>query len=108
MLSLTPLFSLLAAAPERREVQPTALPLVEGPLPVVAADEPGTVPNVVGLSAREATRKLAQFGIAPRMDGDGFVTRQEPAPGTPVTADTVCRLTLERAPVRLTASAGQP
>jgi beta-lactam-binding protein with PASTA domain len=75
---------------------------------VVAADEPGTVPNVVGLSAREATRKLAQFGIAPRMDGDGFVTRQDPAPGTPVTAATVCRLTLDRGPVRLTASAGQP
>ncbi len=98
----------LLVADVRPEIEPTAMPLVEAPLPVVAADEPGTVPNVVGMSAREATRKLAQFGIAPRMTGDGFVARQDPPAGTPATAATVCQLTLERAPIRLTAFAGQP
>ena len=32
------------------------------------------VPDVRGLSARAAMRKLMQFGLNARMDGDGFVT----------------------------------
>lgn len=67
-----------------------------------SADEPGTVPNVIGLSARVALHKLTQFGVNARLDGDGVVVRQEPAPGTPATQGLVCRLTLDRvsAPMR--------
>lgn len=67
-----------------------------------SVDEPGTVPNVLGLSARVALHKLTQFGVNARLDGDGVVVRQEPAPGTPATQGLVCRLTLDRvsAPMR--------
>jgi cell division protein FtsI (penicillin-binding protein 3) len=86
-------------APTRVSV-PEEGPLVEH----LAVDEPGTVPNVVGMSLREAVQKLARFKVQAHVEGDGFVTRQDPPPGTPVADATVCRLTLQRTPVRQTAA----
>ncbi|MBS1819854.1 MAG: transpeptidase family protein [Acidobacteria bacterium] len=63
-------------------------------------EEPGTMPDVRGLSARDAVRKLTQFGVRARMHGDGFVTDQDPQPGTQLNDDTVCRLTLARSLTR--------
>jgi cell division protein FtsI (penicillin-binding protein 3) len=84
------------------------LPVVSTPstAPMVESDEPGTVPDVRGLSAREAMRKLTKFGLSARMDGDGFVTAQDPQPGTPVDEGSVCRLTLARSLVRQSPNAG--
>jgi cell division protein FtsI (penicillin-binding protein 3) len=67
----------------------------EAMLPV-DSDEPGTVPDVRGMSARDAMRKLIQFGLNARMQGDGFVTEQDPPPGTPMSEGGVCHLTLAR------------
>ena len=72
----------------------------------VEPEEPGTVPNVRGLSARDAMRKLTKFGLNARIDGDGFVTDQDPQPGTPVDGGTICRLTLARGAAHPAASAG--
>ncbi len=80
--------------------------IVEGPPLPIEPDEPGTVPDVRGLSARAAMRKLMQFGLNARIDGDGIVTDQEPQPGTPVDKGTVCRLTLARVAAHPAASAG--
>ena len=44
-------------------------------------EEPGTVPDVRGLSARDAMRKLTRFGLSARMQGDGFVAEQDPRAG---------------------------
>jgi cell division protein FtsI (penicillin-binding protein 3) len=74
----------------------------------VAEELPGTVPNVRGLSAREAIRKLVRVGLNARVSGDGFVVSQEPEPGTPIESDAVCRLVLERWPSRHSAPAGRP
>jgi cell division protein FtsI (penicillin-binding protein 3) len=74
----------------------------------VEEEEPGTVPDVRGLSARDAMRKLAQVGLTPTMQGAGFVVGQDPDPGTPVETVRVCRLILQRAPARQTASARLP
>jgi hypothetical protein len=57
------------------------------------------------MSAREAVKKLALIGITARMTGDGVVTTQDPAAGSPIEAVAVCRLTLERTPARLLAVA---
>ncbi len=71
-----------------------ALPL---PSPeVAAAPRPGTVPAVLGLSARDAVRTLVQAGLIPRLTGDGFVVSQHPAPGEPLVEGRDCRLTLTR------------
>ncbi len=74
--------------------------LVPEPLLPVEPEEPGTVPDVRGLSARAAMRKLTQFGLRARLQGDGFVTSQDPLPGTAVADGAECRLTLARAALR--------
>jgi membrane peptidoglycan carboxypeptidase len=74
---------------------------------VVADGPPGTVPDVQGLSAREAMRKLVKVGLAAHLAGDGFVISQDPPAGAPLEAGTVCRLVLSRwsaRPVNLTNS----
>jgi cell division protein FtsI (penicillin-binding protein 3) len=44
--------------------------------------EPGIMPEVRGLSAREALRRLTKIGVTTRMVGDGFVIDQVPVAGT--------------------------
>ena len=78
----------------------TAAPMVS----LVADETPGTVPDLRGLSAREATQRLAKLGLTARLSGDGFVVSQDPPPGTPLESANVCRLTLDRSPARLLAS----
>lgn len=47
---------------------------------------PGTVPDLTGLSARQAIAGLSALGLAPDLKGHGFVARQAPPPGTPLEA----------------------
>ncbi len=65
------------AAPE----SPIAPPLVAqrrtAPPPAAA----GTVPDLRGLSARQALTLAAAAGLAPDLHGSGFVARQSPPPG---------------------------
>jgi cell division protein FtsI (penicillin-binding protein 3) len=42
------------------------------------------LPDLSGLTARQAMRVLAAVGVAPRLNGSGFVVRQHPAAGTPL------------------------
>jgi cell division protein FtsI (penicillin-binding protein 3) len=77
----------------------------ESPSPLVE-DEPGTVPDVRGLSLRKANQKLAQFQLKAIVDGDGVVVSQEPPPGTPARPGDVCRITLARTPPRHASPAG--
>jgi len=67
----------------------------------------GTVPDLQGMSAREAVRKLVTVGMIARVSGDGVVVAQDPPAGTPLERDAVCRLTLERWP-RHAAAANHP
>ncbi|MCX6549974.1 MAG: penicillin-binding transpeptidase domain-containing protein [Acidobacteria bacterium] len=57
---------------------------------------PPTVPDVRGLAAREAVRRLALLGLVARLTGDGVVIDQDPAAGTPLESGRACRLWLER------------
>jgi len=63
---------------------------------LIAAGEPGTVPDLRGMSAREAVRKLVTLGLHARASGDGVVVSQDPQPGAPLDPGTVCRLVLDR------------
>ena len=74
---------------------------------LVADGPPGTVPDVRGLSAREAVRKLVKLGLNAHASGDGFVVAQAPAPGEPLELGGTCQLTLARTP-RRTEGAGHP
>ena len=66
---------------------------------LVADGPPGTVPDLRGLSARDAVRTLVKLGMNARVSGDGFVVSQAPAAGAPLDGDAVCRLVLERWPL---------
>jgi len=69
---------------------------------------PGTVPDLEGLSAREAVRRLARAGIGARLTGDGFVVSQMPPAGSPIDDVGVCTLVLARLPGRARSGALAP
>jgi cell division protein FtsI (penicillin-binding protein 3) len=72
----------------RVDASPTVSLVADGP--------PGTVPDLHGMSAREAVRKLVRLGMNARVSGDGFVVSQDPAAGAPLEPGLVCRLVLDR------------
>jgi len=63
---------------------------------LVADGPPGTVPDLRGLSARDAVRKLVKLGMNAHASGDGFVVSQEPQPGEPFEPGALCQLVLGR------------
>jgi cell division protein FtsI (penicillin-binding protein 3) len=65
---------------------------------VVAVARAGFMPDVRGLSAREAIRTLTAAGVSARMNGDGFVVDQSPAAGSPLQPGDFCSLKLGRVP----------
>ena len=75
----------------------------EGTAEVIRRTEPGTMPDLRGLGAREALKVLTRIGMTARMAGDGFVLAHTPEPGTPVSRGGVSRLTLGRRPPVLAA-----
>jgi cell division protein FtsI (penicillin-binding protein 3) len=67
-----------------------------GPPQISVLAGPPTVPDVRGLGAREAARRLARLGLVPRITGDGMVIDQDPVPGTALEPGRPCRLWLDR------------
>ena len=58
----------------------------------------GGLPDLRGMSAREALRELARLGLTARMEGAGVVVDQNPAPGSLVEPGAGCTLVLSRRP----------
>ena len=56
----------------------------------------GFVPDLRGLSARDALRTLSRLGMSARLNGTGIVVRQLPEAGAPIDRDTSSTLWLER------------
>jgi len=69
--------------------------------------EPGVMPDLRGLSAREALRTLTRAGLTARMDGDGFVLDQVPHAGAVLEGAAACILKLGRRPPPPAAGATQ-
>jgi cell division protein FtsI (penicillin-binding protein 3) len=65
---------------------------------VLAPTRAGLMPDLRGLSAREALRALTAVGMTARMNGDGFVLEQSPAAGEPMGFRDRCVLKLGRRP----------
>jgi cell division protein FtsI (penicillin-binding protein 3) len=66
----------------------------------------GVMPDVRGMSAREALRMLAAVGIEARMAGDGFVATQEILPGMAIERGQTCALVLRRSLIPLPGDVG--
>ena len=58
----------------------------------------GVMPDLRGLSARDAVRMLTTVGMTARLSGSGFVIEQSPAAGSALVRGDVCTLTLGRRP----------
>jgi len=56
----------------------------------------GLMPDLRGLSGREALRLLSQIGMTARLSGNGFVVEQHPLPGAALVRGDRCVLTLDR------------
>ena len=61
-----------------------------------AGPNPTVMPDLQGLSARQALRVLARLGVSASVRGDGFVVAQEPEPRSPVERGTSGSLRLAR------------
>lgn len=68
---------------------------------VAAVDDSRSMPDLRGLSAREALRRLSGRRMSARLQGQGLVISQSPAPGTPLDPAATCTLVLDRHPKRL-------
>jgi beta-lactam-binding protein with PASTA domain len=98
----------LVARHDSAGAAPTSVNDREEPVISLIADgPPGTVPDVRGMSAREAVRKLVTLGMNAHVSGNGIVVSQSLEPGTPLEPDAICRLVLQRS-LSLPAPAGQP
>ena len=99
-LTVNPPSAVLVARhdPSTERAPATSVSATEPVVSVVADEPPGTVPDVHGMSARDAVRKLVKFGMSARLSGDGFVVSQVPAAGAPIDGDALCHLVLERWP----------
>jgi cell division protein FtsI (penicillin-binding protein 3) len=64
------------------------------PIPPAAAAADGLMPDLRGMSAREAVRKLTQLGLTASMSGNGIVLEQLPAAGSVLRPDNKCVLKL--------------
>jgi membrane peptidoglycan carboxypeptidase len=64
------------------------------PPPAPAPVDPQALPELRGLSLREAVAALASHGWRPRAEGSGVVVEQDPPAGTPFDAARICRLRL--------------
>lgn len=67
------------------------------------------LPDLRGLSAREALRELARLGLSARMQGTGVVVEQTPPAGSPLEPGATATLVLDRrAMTRPTGALGDP
>jgi cell division protein FtsI (penicillin-binding protein 3) len=57
---------------------------------------PSAVPDLRGMSARDAVRRLVKLGMNAHASGDGFVVSQDPPPGSPLEPAGICHLVLDR------------
>ncbi|MFL6277518.1 MAG: penicillin-binding protein [Blastocatellia bacterium] len=100
--------SRVAARVERDETRP-ALDVASNPMPAAMPSRGGIVmPDLMGLSIREALALCAARGLKIKPSGEGVVALQNPSPGALVAQDTVCMVKLAKQYVRKEAIARSP
>ena len=83
------------SAPESRTAGARQRPAA---MTAIATVKPGQVvmPDLRGLSARQALRALAKLEVRAHLEGNGFVVEQTPEPGIPIDRDFEYVLRLDR------------
>ena len=80
------------------DVLPARPVIATAALDAIERERPDVMPDLRGLSARDALRALTRLGMSARMSGDGFVVEQSPEAGSPLVAGDAARLKLGRRP----------
>jgi len=108
--TINPPLPMMVARSGEPPVIPVSLPAKGPEIITINAVAGGTavVPDLRGLSAREALRMLARLGLTPRVEGKGVVIEQNPPAGAPLERGMTCTLTLDRDASRLQAVSGTP
>jgi cell division protein FtsI (penicillin-binding protein 3) len=99
---------LVARRTERTDLQPARNQRDASIVHVGASGDVRDLPDFRGLSAREALRVLTKIGLTARLTGNGAVTSQVPAPGTPIEPGMAFELRLERTPLAVASLAVGP
>ncbi len=86
----------LVSRREQNAEQPASGPATPAIVALPAAA--GTLPDLRGLSARDALHALSRIGLTTRLVGTGVVIEQDPPPGSPVERGRSCELRLQRQP----------
>jgi cell division protein FtsI (penicillin-binding protein 3) len=96
--TINPLAPVLVTRHDGGAAEPSAHPASGPSQPerVAVPLQPGLMPDLHGVSAREAVRLLMRIGLTPRISGDGVVVEQSPAAGVPLAPGESCTLTLGR------------
>ena len=66
-----------------------AINAASGPVVLLLSAEEGGVPDLLGLTARQAVGRAASLGLPIRLNGRGFVLRQQPQAGEPAADATL-------------------
>ncbi|MSO35194.1 MAG: PASTA domain-containing protein [Acidobacteria bacterium] len=89
----------MIARRDQHPVTTAAAPLTPAIVTMTASmSDGGGLPDLRGMSARDALRELARLGLTARMQGTGVVTEQTPAPGSTIEPGAACTLVLNRRP----------
>jgi cell division protein FtsI (penicillin-binding protein 3) len=96
--TIDPAPPVIVARQTNESVAPAAAPLNAPAVVSLPANAEAGVPDLTGMSAREALRELARVGLTARMQGAGFVVDQHPSAGSPLEPGATCTLVLDRRP----------
>ena len=96
----------MIARRNQNPVTTAAAPLAAAIVTMTASmTDGGGLPDLRGMSARDALRELARLGLTARMQGAGVVTEQTPAAGSLIEPGAACTLVLNRRPPPRSAAA---
>ena len=106
--TINPETPILVQRIERNPVETAKLINSPSIVPLMPAErDPNVVPDLRGMSGRDALRALAQVGLTARLQGIGVVVDQQPPAGSPLERGASCLLILTRTPSpRLTVEPG--
>jgi cell division protein FtsI (penicillin-binding protein 3) len=82
--------------PGAQEIEPRRVLDTKSPAATPDETPEGQMPDLRGLSARDALRILTRSGLTARMSGNGFVVEQSPEAGAVLGRGDTCVLKLER------------
>ncbi|HUK33590.1 MAG TPA: penicillin-binding transpeptidase domain-containing protein, partial [Vicinamibacterales bacterium] len=74
--------------------------VAQSPTVSLVSDGPGSMPDLHGLSAREAMHRMLKLGLVAHIEGTGFVVSQDPPAGAPLESVSTGRVTLARTSTR--------